>query len=81
MRPFLSLLDAPIGKRLYVQHLTSYPDIRLRLRELGFCENAMIRCLARNNVCLICEVCNTRIGLNTAVASKIFVSRFDGSAQ
>ena len=77
MRSLLNLLDAPIGKKLSVRHLSSYPDVCIRLRELGFCENAMIRCLSRNSVCLICEVCNTRIGLNMAVASKIFVSRFE----
>ena len=81
MRSLLSLLEAPIGKRVYVQHLTSYPDVCVRLRELGFCDNAMVRCLARNSDRLICEVCNTRIGLNTAVASKIFVSKFDRSIQ
>jgi len=74
MRSSVSLLDAPIGKNMFVRSLTSYPDICVRLRELGFCENAAVRCITRNNVCLICEVCNTRIGLNTAVAGTIFVS-------
>lgn len=77
MKSLLSLLDVPVGKRVYVRHLTSRPEVCVRLREIGFCENAVIRCVARNNVCLICEVCNTRFGLNTAVASKILVSRSD----
>ncbi len=81
MRSSFSLLDAPIGNPLYVRQLTSNPEVCVRLRELGFCENALIRCLSRNDVCLICEVCNTRIGLNSAIAGKILVSRFDRLAQ
>ena len=78
MSSLFSLSNAPLGKRLSVKHLwNAQPEICIRLRELGFCENATIRCVSRNTACLICEVCNTRIGLNANVARNIYVSQFD----
>jgi ferrous iron transport protein A len=77
MSSLLSLSDAPVGKRLFVRQLSSSPDVCVRLRELGFCEHAVVRCVSRNDICLICEVCNTRIGLNTSLADDIFVSQFE----
>lgn len=77
MSPLLSLSKAPVGKRLFVRELGSRPDVCTRLRELGFCEHAVVRCISRNDVCVICEVCNTRIGLNAAVAGDIYVSHFE----
>jgi ferrous iron transport protein A len=77
MTSMLSLSDAPIGRRFYIQQLGSAPEVCTRLREMGFCENAMVRCISRNGVCLICEVCNTRIGLNSAIAEDIVVSHCD----
>ena len=78
MSSMLNLSIAPVGRKLSVRHLVnSSPELCIRLRELGFCENAVIRCISRNNMSLICEVCNTRIGLNAGVASNIYVSQFE----
>jgi Fe2+ transport system protein FeoA len=77
MNPFLSLSDAPVGKRLFVRQLGSRPEVSTRLRELGFYEHAVIRCISRSDVRLICVVCNTRIGLNTTLADDIVVSQFE----
>lgn len=77
MSSLFSLYNAPVGKRLCVQTLESAPEICRRLREMGFCENAVVRCIMRNGVCLICEVCNTRIGLSTVLAEDIFVSHHE----
>lgn len=74
MSATFSLYEAPIGRQLCVQQLESSSEVCTRLRELGFCENAVVRCISRNGVCLICEVSNTRIGLTTALAEDIFVS-------
>jgi ferrous iron transport protein A len=74
--PF-TLADAPLGRFVRISGIQSHPDVCVRLRELGFCENAIVRCLNRGDDNVICEVCNTRLGLNNRVASTIFVSTFE----
>jgi ferrous iron transport protein A len=73
----LSLSDVPVGRRVRIAQLSSQPETCSRLRELGFCENAVIRCVNKASGNIICEVCNTRIGLNQLVASSIYVSSFE----
>lgn len=73
----MTLSDAPIGARVRIHRLTSRPEISTRLRELGFCENAIVRCLMRGYGNIICEVYDTRVGLNSSLASGIHVSQFD----
>ncbi|MBI4535877.1 MAG: ferrous iron transport protein A [Ignavibacteriae bacterium] len=73
----LSLPDAPVGRRFRIHYLKSHAEICTRLRELGFCENAVVRCVTKGSSNIICEVCNTRVGLNTEVASGIIVSSLD----
>jgi ferrous iron transport protein A len=68
-----TLAQTPAGKTVRVSHLSSHPENCQRLRELGFCENALIRCVTNGTAQLICEVCNTRVGLNHNVAQSIFV--------
>ena len=72
-----TLIDVPIGTTVRIAHLNSPPEACLRLRELGFCENSIIRCVNRGSGNIICEVCNSRVGLNHAVASAIYVSTFE----
>lgn len=62
------------GKTVRIQQLNSQPETCQRLRELGFCENATVRCVTNGSMQLICEVCNTRVGLNHSIASSIIVS-------
>jgi len=76
MHGFLLLTDVPIGSRAQIRHINSRPEDCLRLRELGFCENAVIRCINKGSGNIICEVCNTRVGINLMVANSIFVSSF-----
>jgi len=73
----LSLLDVPIGTRVRIRQLSSRPEISARLRELGFCENAVVRCVTKGYGNIICEVYNTRIGLNAGLARGILVAKFD----
>jgi ferrous iron transport protein A len=68
------LTEVPIGKRYRIAQLRSQHETCSRLREMGFCENAVVRCVNKGNGNIICEVCNTRIGLNHLVASAIFVT-------
>ncbi|MEW5799441.1 MAG: FeoA family protein [Bacteroidota bacterium] len=69
-----TLAEIPAGTSVTVSRLESHPETCQRLRELGFCENATIRCVTNGSSQLICEVCNTRIGLNYTTANSIIVS-------
>ena len=70
-------MHAPVGQHFRIRELQSEPSVCIRLRELGFCENAVIRCLTKDSSKLICEVCNTRVGLQCSVADTILISPVD----
>ena len=76
-QPHLALTEAPVGRRVRIKHLHSQPEICTRLRDMGFCENAIIRCVMKADGNIICEICNTRIGLNSYLANSILVSAFE----
>lgn len=71
------LKDAIVGQRVRIHELHSGPELCTRLRELGFCENAVVRCMTVGDTAIICEVCNTRIGLNSSLAGNISVMAMD----
>lgn len=71
------LTEVPVGRRVRIAKLSAQPEMCSRLRELGFCENAVLRCVNKGNGNIICEVCNTRVGLNHLVAGAIFVSSLE----
>ncbi len=70
------LSEVPAGRFVRIRELQSAPDVCHRLRELGFCENALVRCMTNAEGTLICEVCNARVGINHDVAKNIVVSAF-----
>ena len=72
-----TLSEIPAGRFVRIHHLESEESINLRLREMGFCENAVVRLVVNGEGNLICEVSNTRIGLNQSVADDIIVSPFE----
>ncbi len=71
---YTTLIDVPVGTSVRIRHLTSRPEIATRLRELGFCENAVVRCVMKGYGNIICEVYNTRVGLDSGIARRIHVS-------
>ncbi len=73
----ISLTQIPVGRFARIHRLESHPDVSFRLREMGFCENAVVRLVVNEEGNLICEICNTRIGLNHSVADDIIVSPFE----
>lgn len=73
----MSLSEIPLGVTVRVRELRSIPDISHRLREMGFCENAVLRCVQRGFGNVICDVCNTRIGLDAGLAGSILVTRVE----
>ncbi len=60
------------GSAVRVRRLEGQPDVCHRLRELGFCENAVIRCLQGGPSC-VCLVHQSRIGLSGHLAQQIVV--------
>ncbi len=65
------------GTSVRIHQLNSHPETCQRLRELGFCEDATVRLVTNGSMQLICEVCNTRVGLNHSIASDILVTPID----
>lgn len=60
------------GKTVRVKKLCAGDETDCRLREIGICEGQIIRLIARHSS-LICQVCNTRLALNAALARAILV--------
>jgi len=69
-----TLDQIPAGTSVRVSHFESHHEINFRLRELGFCENAVIRTIVNRASMLICEISNTRVGLHHSIANNIKVT-------
>lgn len=73
-----TLVDAPVGQRVRIRQLRhAHPEISTRLREMGFCEDAVVRCILKGNGNMICEIQNSRIGLDNNLARAILVSAWE----
>lgn len=60
------------GLAVRVKQLSASPEVAHRLREIGFCEEQVVKLIAAQaNV--ICLVCNARLALSTALAETILV--------
>jgi len=74
-QPHSTLVDAPIGMRVRIRQLRhSHPEMSSRLRDLGFYEDAVVCCILKGNGNMICEIQNSRIGLDNNLARTIVVS-------
>jgi Fe2+ transport system protein FeoA len=60
------------GTVVCIKQLAAAPEIRVRLRELGFGEKQIIKLLSRQSS-LICQVCNARLGISEELAQTILV--------
>lgn len=60
------------GTAVRIKGLSAPPDVRERLRELGFCEEQQVRLVSRQ-ANLICQVCNMRLGISHKLAETILV--------
>ncbi len=66
----LSRVQAGVAVR--IKRLCASTEMQNRLRELGFCEDQIIKLLtSRNN--FICQVCNARLALSEQLARLILV--------
>ena len=70
----VSLQDIPEGEDVRVVSLSGAKELHTRLRELGFCEEAVIRRVSGGSR-VVCQVCGTKVALNRAVAGRIQVER------
>ncbi len=60
------------GATVRIRRLGGDPGVSQRLREIGLGEDQLIRLVAKSaNV--ICQVCNSRLALSSAVAAQILV--------
>ena len=60
------------GSVVCIRELAASPEVRVRLREMGFCEQQRIRLLSRQSN-IICQVCNARLGISRQLAETILV--------
>jgi Fe2+ transport system protein FeoA len=66
----LSRVQAGVAVR--IKRLCASPEVQLRLRELGFCEDHIIKLLISQSS-FICQVCNARLAISEQLARVIMV--------
>lgn len=66
----LSRVKAGVAVR--IKQLCASPEMQNRLRELGFCEDQIIKLLT-SHANFICQVCNTRLAISEQLARIIMV--------
>lgn len=72
--PKVPLSDLSSGERGLVCDLKGEPSQCSRLREMGFCEEAVVEKLSGKHT-LLCHVCGTRVALNGQLAQNILVKK------
>jgi ferrous iron transport protein A len=60
------------GTAVRIKRLDAPPEVSHRLREMGFCEDQIIRLLTSQNN-FICQVCNARLAISEQLAKAILV--------
>ena len=68
----IDLTQVVAGKQVRVSRLDCAPGTCQRLREMGFCENALVRKI-RGGADLVCWVCGARVALSARLARQILV--------
>jgi Fe2+ transport system protein FeoA len=66
----LSRVKAGVAVR--IKQLCATPEVQNRLREIGFCEDQIIRLVTSQNN-FICMVCNSRLAISEQLAKLIMV--------
>jgi Fe2+ transport system protein FeoA len=60
------------GVAVRIKRLCASPEVQNRLRELGFCEDQIIKLLTSQSN-FICQVCNARLAISEQLAAIIMV--------
>ncbi len=78
-RPRMTLTELPTGAAGRVCELKGEADVCQRLREMGFCESAVIEKISGRST-LLCQVCGMRVALGAGVAKHITVELIRAAA-
>ena len=70
--PWCPLNRVKAGIAVRIKQLCATPQVADRLREIGFCEDQIVRLLT-SHTNIICMVCNTRLALSSQIAETILV--------
>jgi len=73
----MRLTELPVGASGRVCDLAGEPAECARLREMGFCESAVIARISGERL-LVCQLCETRIALSDRAARHIVVELIRG---
>jgi ferrous iron transport protein A len=73
----MRLTELPNGAAGRVCELSGEANVCARLREMGFCESAIIERVSGQRT-LLCQICNTRIALSDRAAEYIVVELIRG---
>jgi ferrous iron transport protein A len=73
----MPLTELPVGATGRVCELSGQSDVCQRLREMGFCESAVIEKVSGQKT-LLCQLCGTRIALSDRAAQHIMVELIRG---
>jgi ferrous iron transport protein A len=77
--PLCPLNRVKAGIAVRIRRLCASPQMADRLREIGFCEDQVVKLLtAHSNI--ICLVCNTRLALSSQIAETILVEPLRAAA-
>lgn len=72
-QPFICPLSQVLaGTDVRIKQLSAPAEVTHRLRELGLCEEQIIKLLSHESN-IICQVCNARLGISAELAEIIFV--------
>jgi ferrous iron transport protein A len=71
-QPLCPLNRVKAGIAVRIKQLCATPELTSRLREIGFCEDRVVKLLTSHNN-IICLVCNTRLALSEQIAQQILV--------
>ncbi len=77
--PLVRLTELPVGTAGRVQELSGKTEVCQRLREMGFCESAVIEKVSGVHT-VLCQVCGTRVALSDKAAQHILVEQIRHTA-
>ena len=75
-QPLCPLNRVRAGTAVRVKELCASPEMACRLREIGICEDQIVKLLAGHNN-IICKVCNARLAISKPLAEMIIVEPLD----
>ena len=79
-QPFICPLNKiRAGMAVRIKQLSTSPEVKQRLREMGFCEEQKIKLLSQHSN-IICQVCNARLAISAELAENIWVEPLSAKA-